>query len=147
MRRVAFFALLVVACHDKPPVHLPPPATVAWEEQWRTAPPLDHARFYDHPDLVVTRPTNGHFEVALMRIFADSMQLLEPWPRKEYKALPLGAYLASRSPDEIGRGDHLVITNLRGEQLYLTKDDITKYEPEIVIGLDGERNLHRIALS
>jgi hypothetical protein len=66
---------------------------------------------------------------------------------KEYKAIPLGAYLASRARDgeeELSRGDHLVVTNIRGEQLHLTRADIERHAPVLVIGIDDERNLYRL---
>jgi hypothetical protein len=112
--------------------------------RWKDKPPLDPSAWAKYDGLAATRESNGQFQVALYRLFSDAPHILEPWKLKEYRAIPLAKYLESRGA-AIGTGDHLVVTNLRGERLYLTRQDVTRYAPEIVIGIDGEANLYRIA--
>ncbi|MCG8325702.1 MAG: hypothetical protein MI673_09300, partial [Thiotrichales bacterium] len=62
-----------------------------------------------------------------------------------YTAIPLAAYLARRGM-ALGAGDHLTITNIRGERTFLTAADNARDSPEIVIGLDDERELYKLVV-
>jgi hypothetical protein len=109
------------------------------QQRWANLdPPVDDAEAFwrkPHVDTATTQATNGHFHVALAKIFSESMHLLAPYPLAKYTSIPLEA-----------KGEHLVVTNARGEQLYLTKNQIGLYQPVIVIGIDDEKNLYRLAL-
>jgi hypothetical protein len=135
-------ALLLASCGPAgKPTSSPPSSS--------PAPPVlpslaaDRDGFWKNEKLVVTRPVNGLLQVAIVRVLAERTYEIHPAPMREYHAIPLAAYLATR-PD-IGSGEHLVVTNIRGEQLYLRTADIAKHAPVIVIGIDEERNLFRIA--
>lgn len=136
----------LVAC--RPPVATTAPARPEDPEQhWKTSPPLEHEAFWKNEALIVTSPTNGRIQVALLPVFLDktSAQPIAALPARDYKAIPLDAYLASRPEAEVGTGEHLVITNMRGERLYLTRAELLERKPVLVIGLDDERNLYRLA--
>jgi hypothetical protein len=105
---------------------------------------LEYEAFWRRAELVVRRPVTGRLEATLMEIFVDAPQELDAWPRHEYAAIPLGAWLAALDAREVGTGDHLVITNVRGEQLHLRREDIAREEPVIVIGIDAETNLYKM---
>jgi hypothetical protein len=110
------------------------------QQRWANLdPPVEDAEAFwraPHVDRATTQPTTGRFQVALAKIFSDSMHLLAPYPLAKYTSIPL----------EATKGEHLIVTNIRGEQLYLTKRQIQLHQPVIVIGIDDEKNLYRLAL-
>jgi hypothetical protein len=128
------------------------------KQRWTSTPPLEHEAFWRDEKLVVTRPVDARFKEAMAPVFQGVSYELHVLPGREYKAIPLAAYLASRAEraeraeagdggpadPATGRGEHLIITNIRGEQLYLTRADLAQHEPVIVIGVDDERNLYRL---
>lgn len=124
----------------------PQPIDGPWgaKQRWTSAPPLDNEAFWADDARIVTRPIDARFHEAMALVFQGVTYELHVLPGKEYKAIPLRAYFDARSPDELGRGEHLVITNIRGEQTYLTRADLAQHEPVIVIGVDDERNLYRL---
>lgn len=110
------------------------------QQRWANLDPpvADGEAFWRVPgvaDRATTQPTNGHFHVALAKMFSESMHLLAPYPLAKYTSIPLEA-----------KGAHLIVTNVRGEQLYLTKRQIEAHQPVIVIGIDDEKNLYRLAV-
>lgn len=124
----------------------PQPIDGPWgvKQLWTSKPPLDHKELWASETLVVTRPVNEAFDDAVSVVFQGVSYELNVLPGKEYKAIPLHAYLGSRDPAEIGHGEHLVVTNIRGEQLYLTRAEVERLKPQLVIGVDDERNLYRL---
>lgn len=72
-------------------------------------------------------------------------ELLE-WPLETFHAIGLLDFLDALPPERVGRGRHLVITNVRGEKQFWTREQIAPYEPVIVVGLDDERNLFRLGV-
>ena len=92
---------------------------------------------------MITRPVDAGVKAMLARVFRDSMYELDAWPQDSYASIDR-AYLASRPAGEVGAGEYLVITNFRGEKLYLTKRDMQRYRPVVVVGVDDERNLYRL---
>jgi hypothetical protein len=58
--------------------------------------------------------------------------------------MDLLAYLAKRPESEVGKGDWLVVSNIRGESQYFAREVLEKTRPVIVVGLDDEDNLYRI---
>jgi pimeloyl-ACP methyl ester carboxylesterase len=128
------------------PVSAEQPIDGPWgiKRRWSQATPIDPAAFWADESIVVTRPVSGLFHVALAPIFADHMIELSPLPLREYHAIPLAKYLASRGAPS---GEHVIVTNIRGERLTIAVADLEKHEPEIVIGIDDERNLYRLFTS
>jgi hypothetical protein len=116
----------------------PEETTEAIERRWRAAPPFEHDAFWKS-GLVETEPVSGALQIVLVKMFADRMQALSGWPFQRYSFVRLDRWLARQGP----MGEHLVVTNLRGEKLYLTRADIERHAPVIVVGLDDERNLNR----
>lgn len=129
------------------PTPLPIDGPWGAKQRWTSTPPLDHQAFWADEELVVTRPIDARFNEALALVLQGVTYELHVLPGKEYRAVPLGAYLDARAPGEIGRGEHLVVTNIRGEQLHLTRADLQRHAPLLVIGIDDERNLYRLFTS
>lgn len=112
-------------------------------QRWTSTPPLDHEAFWADEKLVITRPVDARLREWLSLVFQGVTYELHVLPGEQYRALPLAAYLDTRAA-EVGRGEHLVITNMRGEQLVLTRADLQRHRPLLVIGIDDERNLYRL---
>ena len=100
---------------------------------WGRDPPLAYPKLWEKE--VVTRPIDAAFMAALEDLFEDVTFELHPWPLREYHAIPI---------EKLGTGEWLVTTNIRGEQLTLSKKDITEHQPVLVIGIDDEKNLYRL---
>jgi hypothetical protein len=66
------------------------------------------------------------------------------WPLEQFHAVDLFAYLALLPPEQVGRGDYLIVTNVRNEKQFWKRQEIEPYKPVIVVGIDEERNLFRL---
>ncbi|MDB4939493.1 MAG: Lysophospholipase, partial [Labilithrix sp.] len=117
---------------------------MAWalSDAWGKNAPLTSEPFWKDERLVVRKPTDVPFRAAVRNVFGEMMRDLEPWPAATYDAIDLGEYL--RAHPELGSGDWLVVTNARGEQLVLSRSEIDRKKPVIVVGIDDERNLFRL---
>ena len=62
---------------------------------------------------------------------------------KRYQAIDLLAWL-DRHADSVGSGPYLVLTNARGEQVSWALDSLRPWKPQLVIGVDEERELFRL---
>jgi hypothetical protein len=122
-----------------------PESAWAVSDAWSARAPISTEPFWSDARLVVRRPIDDHFRAHLGRIFASSMRELDPWPRQTYDAIDLGEYLAAHP--EMGGGPFLEVTNVRGERLVLTRDEIRETKPVIVVGIDDERNLFRLLVT
>ncbi len=112
--------------------------------RWSVQPPLDVSAFREDPRAITTYPVDAAMRETLMSLFAEERCELYPFPGKTYQAIDLLGYLAERPKSEVGEGDWLVVSNLRGEQQYFPRDVLEKTRPVIVVGLDDEDNLYRI---
>jgi hypothetical protein len=109
---------------------------------WGRNAPLTSEPFWKDERLVVRKPTDARFRAAVRNVFGEMMRDLEPWPALTYDAIDLGAYLHAHP--ELGRGDWVEVTNARGEKLVLSRTEIDRKKPVIVVGIDEERNLFRL---
>lgn len=104
--------------------------------------------FWSDPDakpLITTLPVTGRLHVALVRVLGEETYgIVKSMPMQTAHVVPLAALLDA-NPSRFGAGDHLTVTNIRGEQLYLRRDEIRQHAPVIVIGIDDQRNLVRLA--
>jgi hypothetical protein len=85
------------------------------KERWSTRPPMSSEPFWADATLVKRHKVDGRFRWMLQRIFEKQMYELNPWPGETYDAVDLLEHLRARS--DAGEGDHLVVTNMRGERL------------------------------
>lgn len=107
-------------------------------------PPFSTEPFWKADIPVRSYPVDERFRAALRQIFEQGMYELNAYPLQQYHAIDLLDYVASLPPERIGRGDYLIVTNVRGQRLYLTRKQLQSYRPRLVIGLDDERNLFRL---
>ena len=117
----------------------------AWAvaEKWSARAPLSSEPFWTGNErLVVRHPVDVRLRAQMLRIFGETMRDLEPWPAVTYDAIDLGDYL--RAHPELGTGDWLEVTNVRGEKLVISRSEIERTKPRIVVGIDDEKNLFRL---
>jgi hypothetical protein len=92
-------------------------------------------------------PVDERFMAGFGLIYDEGARFeLASYPFRTFHAIELSRFLASQPRAKIGSGDHLVVTNVRGEKLFWRLSEIEPYQPVIVIGLDDERNLFRLSV-
>ncbi len=136
-------AALLAEFARKDPV--PQPIEGAWavKQIWSDKPPLTSEVFWDE-SLVEAHAMTPRLKWAVARIFDKTAYELNAYPFETYHAIDLATYLASRPTSEVGQGDWLVVTNIRGERQVLSAEQIRANKPQLVVGLDDERNLFRL---
>lgn len=80
------------------------------------------------------------------RVYEHNAWELRAFPMRRYHAIDLLAYLDRLPAEQVGTGDYIVSTNIRGEKMYWRRSEIARYQPQLVVGLDDERNLFRLAV-
>jgi hypothetical protein len=113
-------------------------------KRWGYKTPLDSSELRKDTATIVTYPVDAELRQTMMLVFDRLGYELSPWPGKTYQAIDLLDWLKKRSESEVGKGDWLVVSNLRGEQQYFSREVLEQTRPVIVVGLDDEDNLYRI---
>jgi len=112
-----------------------------WQE-----PSLSTESFRNRPELVRTYPVYERFMAGFGMIFDEPSRFeLNSYPFREFHAIELSHFLDSQPREKLGRGEYLVLTNVRAEKVFWRLSEIAPYQPVIVIGLDDERNLFRLS--
>jgi len=62
---------------------------------------------------------------------------------ERFSAIDLFELLEALGPERVGSGAWLVTTNAQQEQGFFRLEELRPYQPVVVIGIDGERNLFR----
>jgi acetyl esterase/lipase len=133
--------LSFVASGPKP---FPIDTTYGVRQIWMRHPPIDNDAFRADPKAIRTYPVDAEFLLVVSSMLAKTKFELNILPGKTYEAIDLLDYLASRPESEVGKGDFLVVSNIRDERLYFSREDLVKTRPVIVVGMDDETNLFRI---
>ncbi len=126
------------------PRELPIDNPFGLRRRWGVRPPLDLSEFRKDPSAITTYPADDQLRQTLTLLFGPMPYELYPLPGKTYQAIDLLGYLAGRPKSDVGEGDWLVVSNLRGEQQYFPREVLKKTQPVIVVGLDDEDNLYRL---
>lgn len=109
-------------------------------------PPYSTEGFWRYEELIRKYPVDARLVARLAAIYGPTKFELLEWHLDEFHAIGLFSYLDAAPRDRVGRGSFLVATNLRHEVQVWRREDIEPYEPVIVVGLDDERNLFRLAM-
>jgi acetyl esterase/lipase len=127
---------------------VPEPIEGSWavKQIWQRQPPLSSEPFWADERVVKSHPVTDRFKSMMPRVFDQQIAELGAYPGKVYHAIDLDAWLTAQEAARIGRGEFLTITNVRGERLFLSRTDIAAARPQVVVGLDDERNLFRLAV-
>jgi arylformamidase len=119
-------------------------ALIEARRRW-TDPPHSTKPFWNYQKLIRSYPIDERFMKMLEFIYRDRKEELQEWPLKQFHALDLFAFLNGRPKAQVGEGDYIVLTNVRGERQVWHRAEIERYKPVIVVGLDDERNLFRFS--
>jgi arylformamidase len=109
-------------------------------------PPFSSEPFWTSGVAVRTRAVDARLRAALEKVYEYNAYELAAYPLARYHAVDLLEYLNRLPPERVGSGDYLTITNYRGERLYFTREQLATHRPQLVIGLDDERNLFRLSV-
>lgn len=99
-----------------------------------------HTRF---GDLIETHAADDHFTQVVNRPFPAPAGAPFRLRFRDYQSIDLVKLLEVMGPGEVGRGDFLVLTNVRGEKAFFPMSRLRSLSARIVVGVDGERNLFR----
>jgi len=109
-------------------------------------PPVSTEGFWKDGSLVKSHTIDERFASSLVRLFQGNSYMLGAWPLEKFHAIDLFTYLDSLDTKKYGKGKYLITNNLRDERLYLDLEKLRPYQPVIVVGLDDEKNLFRMAV-
>ncbi len=129
------------AAKASPMVSVLAQARRVWQE-----PPYSTEPFWQYPELVRSYPVDDRFRAALKKIYEYTIFELRSYPLQTFRAIDLGKFLDAQPSEKAGKGDYLVLTNVRGEKVFWNRKQIEPYQPVIVVGLDDERNLFRLTV-
>ncbi len=109
------------------------------------APAFNNDRIWESGVTVEKHAIDEAFLKSFGWLYADRLELLRAFPLESFYSVDLLDYL-DRLPESVaGRGDHLALTNVRGQRMDLTREQLQRIRPRLVIGIDDERNLFRFA--
>jgi hypothetical protein len=117
--------------------------TLAARRYWRN-PDLSTEPFWGIDGVVEDRAGEAPMTVWLRRFFTAGGRRAIALTEPRYDAIDLFTLLRALGSERVGRGRWLVLTNARHERAVLELEALRAYEPKVVIGLDGERNLFRV---
>lgn len=115
------------------------------KRRWRD-PPVSTLPFWRDKKLVRSYPVDQRFVTRMIAVYQSMRYELQEWPLETYYAIDLFEFLDSLPADKVGRGEHLITTNIRGEKQYWKRAQLKPYKPVIVVGLDEEKNLFRLGV-
>ena len=115
------------------------------EQRWAD-PPYSTRPFWQYSKLVRSYPIDERFVKMLLFVYRNRKEELLKWPLRHYHAVDLFSFLDALPKQQVGEGDYIVLTNIRGEKQVWKRDQIERFKPIIVIGVDDEKNLFRFSV-
>ena len=115
------------------------------KRRWRD-PPFSSLPFWRQEKLIRSFPVDQRLVARMVPVYSDLRYELQEWPLEKFYAIDLFAFLESLPAEKMGRGDYLIVTNVRNEKQFWKREQIEPYKPVIVIGLDDEKNLFRLGV-
>lgn len=123
---------------------LPPELAALSDAERRWAdPPYSTRPFWKYGKLVRSYPIDERFIEMLLFIYRNRREELLQWPLTQFHAIDLFGYLDALPKAQVGDGDYIVLTNIRGERQVWKREQIERFKPVIVVGVDDEKNLFR----
>lgn len=115
------------------------------DPRWTAWPPPRQSTraFVTDSSLERSYPISPRVHAALRVVLGDDAGELRSYDAR-YQAVDLMEFLARQPAGSVGAGDHLVITNARGERVFLTRREVQAVRPRIMVGLGDEQNLFRL---
>jgi hypothetical protein len=117
--------------------------TLAARSYWRN-PSTSTKPFWSYTEQIERHPEERRLTATVRAFFESGGGRGVPIAVPQYDAIDLFALLDAMGSERVGSGRWLVLTNLRNERAVLDLEALRPYEPRVVIGLDGEKNLFRV---
>jgi acetyl esterase/lipase len=115
------------------------------QQRWAD-PPYSTRSFWKYSKLIRSYPVDDRFMKMLLFVYRNRKEELLEWPLRQYHAVDLFSYLNTLPKQQAGEGDYIVLTNIRGERQVWKREQIERFKPVIIIGVDDERNLFRFSV-
>lgn len=109
-------------------------------------PPFSTLPFWRHSELIRTYPVDRRFVLRIASVYTTMRYELQEWPLETFHAIDLFAFLDALPPEKVGKGDYVITTNIRNEKQFWKREQIERYKPVVVIGMDDEKNLFRLGV-
>jgi len=107
---------------------------------WQT-PPFDNKDFLGQTDFVREYEMSDQVKMLLRVHFAFEPHLINQWPLQSFRAFDLMAYKERVAPD----ARYVTLRNIREQVMFLDLEEYGPYEPVIIVGIDDETNLYKMA--
>ena len=107
---------------------------------WQT-PPFDNNDLLSQTEFVDEYDMTDQVRMLLKVHFGFEPHLMKQWPLKSFRAFDLMAYKNRVAPN----ARYVTLRNIRGQEMYLDLAEYGPYEPVIIVGIDDETNLYKMA--
>ena len=96
---------------------------LAARRAWQT-PPFSTEPFWDGGVPVRSYDMSPAVRAALTGVYEYNAWELRAFPLKKYHAIDLLEYIDRLPPEQVGSGEHIVLTHVRGEKIYWRRSEI-----------------------
>lgn len=117
------------------------------ERRLKTTPLASTEPFWQMDPPLQTYPIDRRFRESLRAVFFNREYELGALPLAKYHAIDLLDYLRAQQTLGVGDDGYLVVTNLLGQEMVLSRSQLERHRPVVVVGIDDERNLFRWGVS
>jgi len=107
---------------------------------WQT-PPLDHSDLSGQTDLITEYEMTDQVKTLIGVHYTFEPHLVKQWELESFRAFDLMAYKERVAPD----ARYATLRNIREQVIFLDLEEYGPYEPVIVVGLDDQPNLYKMA--
>ena len=107
---------------------------------WQT-PPFDHNAISSQTEFIDDYEMTDQVKMLLGVHFGFEPHLIKQWPLETFRAFDIMAYQKRTTPN----AKHVTLRNIRGQVIYMDLEEYGPYEPVIIVGVDDETNLYRMA--
>ncbi len=111
------------------------------ESLWQH-PTINNDEFWQQNLFIEKRTITNDIHRILNAFYAYDTSYLRHWPLQSYHAFNLLKYKNSLPQEQQGR--FVTFSNLNGHKFFLDLNKYGEYLPELVIGIDDEKNLYRL---
>ena len=112
------------------------------ESRWQQ-PLFDNEVYFAVDEAINEYPVDHDLQRILAAFFHHEPYQLKQWPLNTYLGFDLLTYRSLLPVEEQGR--YVTFTNRKGHRFFLDLDRYGRYQPELVVGIDDERNLYRMS--
>jgi acetyl esterase/lipase len=115
------------------------------KRKWLKA-PFSTLPFWKQKELIRSYPLDQRLLLRLVAVYGPLRHELVQWPLREFHAIDLFSYLDTLPREQVGKGEYLILTNIRNEKQFWSRRQIEPYKPVIVVGIDDQRDLFQMSV-